>query len=347
MGVAPPSWLPSDRHVAGMLVILLVLLATLLQTRLAPGVDSVPDRSAGAVVAAQPSPQSDELTSTDLGGGVIASPTDTEATPGPNVGAEMETDPLLPANRIVAYYGHPNDDNMGILGQFAMQDLLEQLLDEAAAYERADPSRPVVPAFEIIGSVAQDDPGPDGSYILQTDEATMREYIDFTQEHDLLLIIDVQIGRTSVEDEIALIAGYLAEPNVHLAIDPEFAMGPEQVPGVDFGSIDGTDINYAQRELARIAKEHNLPPKLLIVHRFTDGMVTHIDRVRSVEGVQFVLDFDGFGDPLNKEQGYHLYVRDGDAPYGGIKLFYDQDKPLMQPADVVELDPPPDFVMYQ
>ena len=255
--------------------------------------------------------------------------------------------PLLPAYRIVAYYGHPNDENMGILGQFSMQGLLGQLLDEAAAYERADAGRPVMPAFEIVYSVAQSDPGPDGKYLLHTDDATMREYIAFTQENNILLVIDIQLGKATIQEELAQIGDYLKEPNVHLAIDPEFAWGPEQIPGVDFGSVDAKDINYAQDELARVATENNLPPKLLIVHRFTDGMVTNINRVKAVEQVQFVLDFDGFGDPLNKEQGYQLYVRDSDVPFGGIKLFYDQDQPLMQPAEVVELDPSPDFVMYQ
>jgi hypothetical protein len=342
----PPSWLPSDQVVAITLVILLVLLASMFQTTLAPGIETNADGLRTSALDVTATPGAGDPATSVAGAGVVASPT-VIATPGAGVGAGIDAEPLLPANRIVAYYGHPNDENMGILGQFGMEGLLDQLLDEAAAYERADPTRPVIPAFEIIGSVAQADPGPDGSYILQTDEATMRDYIEFTQENDILLIIDVQIGRSSVQDELALIETYLTEPNVHLAIDPEFAMGPDQIPGVDFGSIDAKDINFAQQELARIAEENNLPPKLLIVHRFTDGMVTNINRVQSVDHVQFVLDFDGFGDPLNKAQGYQLYVRDGEVPFGGIKLFYDQDKPLMQPAEVVELDPSPDFVMYQ
>ena len=328
------------------MVILLVLLATLFQTTLAPGIDRDDDGSnAGSFITAS-TPGNNEPTATLSDGAVFASPT-AIATPGAGVGAGVVEEPLLPEHRIVAYYGHPNDENMGILGQFSMQGLLGQLLDEAAAYERADPSRPVLPAFEIVFSVAQPDPGPDGKYILHTDDETMREYIAFTQENDILLVIDIQFGKATIQDELALIEDYLKEPNVHLAIDPEFAWGPEQVPNVDFGSVDATDINYAQEQLARVAAENNLPPKLLIVHRFTDGMVTNISRVKAVDQVQFVLDFDGFGDPLNKQQGYQLYVRDSEVPFGGIKLFYDQDQPLMQPAEVVELDPPPDFVMYQ
>jgi hypothetical protein len=236
---------------------------------------------------------------------------------------------------------------MGILGIYDMDDLLEQLHDQGRAYEVADPSRPVVLAFELIGSVAQAEPGPDGSYLLWTDPATIRRFVEFTQANDILLIIDIQIGRTSVKEEMAIIEEFLLEPNVHLAIDPEFSMADGQVPNVDIGGVDAEDINYAQRELARIAGEHNLPPKLLIVHRFTDGMIRDSDEIDEVDNVQFILDFDGFGDPISKQEGYHLYANEDSVEHTGIKLFYDQDQPLMQPAEVLELDPPPDFIMYQ
>ncbi len=341
----PPAWVPSMHGVSIALVVVLVLFATIFQTSLAPGTGAGEKSNNGSAVNASGTPGA--LTPTPTGDGTLAmagpSP---EASPAvvANVGAD--TEPILPNYRIVSYYGHPNDDTMGILGQFNKQDLLEQLMDEAAAYERADPSRPVMPAFEIVFSVAQLDPGADGKYLLHTDDATMRDYIQFTQENNILLIIDIQFGKSTVQDEMAMIEDYLREPNVHLAIDPEFAWGPDQQPG-DFGTVDATAINYAQDELARIVAENNLPPKVLVVHRFTDGMVTNIKKVKQVENVQFVLDFDGFGDPVSKQQGYDLYVRDGGVPYGGIKLFYDQDKPLMKPEDVVDLEPAPDFVMYQ
>jgi hypothetical protein len=341
---APPAWLPSERVISVTLVGLLVLLATIFQTSLKPGLVPEPDSGALVVPVFSTSPVSFTGSPTPSGAaGFIPGGTGSAATPD----VPRDPEPLLPDNRIVAYYGHPADTDMGILGQFSKEELLHQLQDEAAAYERADPGRPVKMAFEIIGSVAQSDPGPDGRYVLQTDEATIREFIQFTQENDLLLIIDIQMGKTTVEDEMALIADYLAEPNVHLAIDPEFAWGADKDPATDFGSIDVGDINYAQAEMARIVEENNLPQKVLIVHRFTDGMVTDIRKLREVENVQFVLNFDGFGDPASKEQGYGLYVRESDMPFGGIKLFYDQDRPLMNPEDVVKLDPPPDFVMYQ
>jgi len=337
--------MPSMHGVSIALVVVLVLFATIFQSSLAPGIGAGGESGKDSADGASGIPGG--FTPTPAGDGAIAlaSPTPA-ASPAvvANVGAD--TEPILPTYRIVSYYGHPNDDTMGILGQFNKQDLLDQLKDEAAAYERVDPGRPVMPAFEIVYSVAQSEPGADGKYLLHTDDATMRDYIQFAQENNILLIIDIQFGKSTVQDEMAMIEDYLREPNVHLAIDPEFAWGPDQQPG-DFGTVDATAINYAQDELARIVRENNLPPKVLVVHRFTDGMVTNIKQVKQVDNVQFVLDFDGFGDPISKQQGYDLYVRDGGVPYGGIKLFYDQDKPLMKPEEVVDLEPAPDFVMYQ
>ena len=160
----------------------------------------------------------------------LASPT-AAGTRSVGVGVGADLVPLLPEHRIVAFYGHPNDVGMGIVGQFGKEELLEHLMDEVDAYERADSSRQVMPAIEIVFSVAQLDPGLDGKYILHTDDATMREYIEFTQEHNILLLIDIQFGKSTVQEEMALLEDYLAEPNVHLAIDPEFAWGRDRTPG--------------------------------------------------------------------------------------------------------------------
>lgn len=340
----PPSWLPTDRTISIVLVALLVLLATIFQTRLAPGLRAEAD---SGVVAPIGTPDGEtEPTAEATAAGMRTGPV-ADSTPVGGAGEVQLAQPILPDMRVVAYYGHPFALSMGILGQFNKQQLLEQLQDVKRDYERADPERPVVMAFEVIGSVAQPEAGQDGSYLLWTDSQTIREYVEFAQANSILLIIDIQIGRTSVEEEMAIIEEFLIEPNVHLAIDPEFAMGPDQVPNVDIGGVDADEINFAQEELARMVEEHDLPPKLLIVHRFTDGMVTNSDDIDEVDKVQVVLDFDGFGDPASKEQGYSLYAGEGWVQHAGIKLFYDQDQPLMQPEEVVELDPAPDFVMYQ
>jgi len=334
---AAPTWLPSETTMGLIVVGFLILLAAILGSRLAPHIDA--ESTAVIFVTPDWTP-----TSTSVGG-PIASPVVPTATSVAVVNVPETA--LLPDYRIVAFYGHPHTPDLGILGQYNKDDLLDQLTEEIGGYERADPNRPIMPAFEMIASVAQSDPGPDGTYLAQTDEATIRDYIRFTQQHGMILILDIQMGRTSVRDEWAIISKYMNEPNVHLAIDPEFTLGPDQLPSVDIGSVDAADVNYVQQELAKIVEENHLPPKLLIVHRFTDGMLTNADKLKTVEGIQIVIDADGFGDPPTKQQTYELYARDGNVDYAGIKLFYDQDHPLMQPGEVLDLDPAPDFVLYQ
>lgn len=254
---------------------------------------------------------------------------------------------LLPEHRILAYYGHPADENMGILGQFDMEELLAQLLDEAATYEAADPDRPVMPAFEVIASVAQNSPMSDGSWLGHTDHDTIMEYIEFTAEKDIILILDIQIGYTSVEEDMATVEEYLRYPQVHLAIDPEFSLSEPDIPGEVIGGVDGEEVTYAQERLVEICEEEGIPPKVLIVHRFRHEMIRDDEKVKPVEGVQLVIDMDGFGHPGLKMDSYKIFITDKDPEYAGIKIFYDQDEPVMTAAEVLDLRPPPDYVMYQ
>ena len=149
-------------------------------------------------------------------------------------------DRLLPANRILSYYGFPTNELMGILGEYSKEDLLPLLQEQAAAYEAADPSRPVKLAYEVIASVAQRDAGADGNYLEYTDSGWIQEYVHFTAANDLLLILDMQYGRNSTEQEIDGVEEYLRYPHVHLALDPEFHVADGEVAGEDLGQIDGS-----------------------------------------------------------------------------------------------------------
>jgi hypothetical protein len=200
----------------------------------------------------------------------------------------------------------------------------------------------------MIASVAQNWPTDEGNYLLYTDADTIQSYVDFTKANNMLLILDVQVGHSTVEDEIERVREWLVEPHVHLAIDPEFVMGEGEIPGEVIGSIDASQVEVAQQMLAEIVAEYNLPPKVLIVHRFTENMITNAENIPSVAGVQTVIDFDGHGDPANKTANYELFLVDGPAEFAGFKLFYNEDlPPLMSPDDVVGMARPPDVVIYQ
>jgi hypothetical protein len=353
-----PLWIPSERVLAATLVMLLVLMTAIASGApaptttaglAAPTLVSDPPEAANVVTtptpttalgasAAETTTPTSEATNT-----AASSPVDSTA-----VSTQQAPGAILPNYRVLSYYGHPHNDQMGILGEFDKDALLTQLQDEVAAYEEADPSRPVMPAFELIVSVAQNWPADDGTYLLHTDADTIQEYVDFTREHNMLLILDLQIGHSTVENEISRVSEWLLEPHVHLALDPEFAMAEGEIPGEAIGSLDASDVAVAQDELAAIVSENNLPPKVLIVHRFTEDMITNAEQIPSVAGVQTVIDFDGHGDPANKMAGYELLLVDGPAEFAGFKLFYNEDQPsLMSPEEVVDLPRSPDVVIYQ
>jgi hypothetical protein len=256
-------------------------------------------------------------------------------------------DYLLPANRILSYYGFPTNELMGILGEYSKEDLLPLLQEQAAAYEVADPSRPVKLAYEVIASVAQRDAGADGNYLEYTEPAWIQEYIDYTAANDLLLILDMQYGRNSTEQEIDAVEEYLVYPHVHLALDPEFHVADGEVPGEDLGQIDATDVDYALQRLAQLSADNGIPPKILIVHQFNVYSIANKEQIQEIDGVQFVLEVDGWGDPEMKQGTYDVIA--GEVPFSfyGFKLWYQQDVPLMTPEEVLALVPAPDIVIYQ
>ena len=254
---------------------------------------------------------------------------------------------IFPNNRVLAFYGFPGNEEMGILGEYDAARLLELLREQARAYEEADPARPVILAMEVIASVAQKEPGNDGSYVLDTDSSLLDEYTTFTRDNGLLLLLDVQIGYRTVANEIEGLKPWLSQEHVHLALDPEFAMEEGQIPGEHIGQVDAEDVTYAQRWLVDLAAEVGSSPKILIVHQFQQSMITNKELIKPMAGVQLVIDADGWGVPDNKRATYDFVNRVTHIEYDGIKLFYKQDVPVMTPAEVVALDPSPLLVIYQ
>jgi hypothetical protein len=254
---------------------------------------------------------------------------------------------LLPTYRIVTFYGHPHDPGMGVVGEYEIEQLTEELREEAANYAAADPSRPVIPALELIATVAQRVPGSDGTYILDTDTETLTAYIDFATEQGMLVVLDLQVGRGTVAAEIEKVRDLLARPNVHLAIDPEFAVAEGEIPGEYIGSVSAESIAYAQKVLAEISAEHGIPPKMLIVHQFREDMIQGKSQLAPVPGVQLVIDADGYGGPELKTAVYNFLVRDEPIEFAGVKLFYGQDVPLMTAQEILDLVPAPDVIIYQ
>jgi hypothetical protein len=258
---------------------------------------------------------------------------------------------ILPQKRIVAFYGNPLQKRMGILGALPPDEMLAKLDREVAAWNAADSTIPVQPALHLIAVVAQDAPGTSGKYRMRMDSALIEKVYGWAQRRNALLFLDVQVGRGTLQEELPRLATFLKRPDVHLAIDPEFSMKHGEVPGSKIGTFDANDVNYASSFLAELVTSEKLPPKVLVVHRFTRDMLTGYKRITLDARVQIVIDMDGWGPPSLKRESYRAYVAKYPVEYTGFKLFYHNDTKrgsrLMTPADVLALHPKPLYIQYQ
>lgn len=264
----------------------------------------------------------------------------------PNAGA------VLPFSRIVAYYGNFDSTAMGILGQYPPQEMIQKLESVVSEWQAADPTTPVIPALDYIAVTAQGSPGDDGEYRLRMPADQIEEAISLADQMHGIVFLDVQVGLSNLQTEIPLLEQYLKLPEVELAIDPEFSMKTGAKPGTVIGTMDASDINYAADYLAKIVKENNIPPKILIVHRFTEEMVTNYKEITPLPQVQIVMNMDGWSSPDKKIKVYNEVIADEPVQFGGIKLFYKNDAlppsiGLLTPAQILSLKPAPIFVEYQ
>ncbi|MDX6153125.1 hypothetical protein [Marinococcus sp. PL1-022] len=262
-------------------------------------------------------------------------------------GTEDQTDGPLKEHRLVTYYGHPNSTNMGILGEMEPDALMEKLKEQTQAYSNADPSHPAVPTIELIATAAQRDPGSDGNYVRMTPPEQIDKYAKLAKENDALLMLDVQLGKDSVLNQVKSLEKWLKLPYVQLAIDTEFQVGEGETPGVELGQVNGADVQKAVDYLTEMVEENNLPDKMVLVHQFTDAALTNKEAIQPTDHVEVALNFDGWGGSAVKMAKYRDLVRNEPVQYGGFKVFYDKDEPVMSPEEVIQLDPAPAVVNYQ
>ncbi len=268
-------------------------------------------------------------------------------TPYPLAGA------ILPFKRVVAFYGNLYSKNMGILGELPEDEMLKKLQGEAKQWEAADPETPVQPALHYIAVTAQQSPGAGNKYRLRMPAAQIDKVLAMATKINAIVFLDVQVGLSNLESEIPALENYLKMPNVHLGIDPEFSMKTGKAPGKVVGTFDAADINYTINYLAKLVKDNNLPPKILIVHRFTGPMVTNATDIKPTPEVQVVMDMDGWGESERKVGTYKRYIYPYPVQFTGFKLFYKNDTKkvnraeIMQPAQVLKLKPQPVYIQYQ
>jgi hypothetical protein len=305
------------RRLAAAAVLALLLLAPIVATRALSG-DDAPAPPAQRPAAAEPQAAPPEL---------------------PRGGRSV-----LPEHRIVAHYGAPQSRDLGVLGIGSPEQAARRLARRARAYERG--RRPVLGAMELLAAIANADPGADGMYRTRQPDPVIGRYLRAARRHQLLLVLDIQPGRSDFFSETTRLERWLREPDVGLALDPEWRVTAPDVPGQVIGSVDAREVNATSAWLAQLVALHDLPEKLFIVHQFTDDMVDHTQLQRHDE-LAMVLNADGFGTRPVKVSKYRAFTRAAREFHRGFKLFYEEDVGLMSPAQVLRLRPSPDVVVYE
>lgn len=264
----------------------------------------------------------------------------------PNYGA------LLPFNRIVAYYGNFYSKQMGVLGEYPEDVMLSKLSAEVKKWQLADPTTPIIPAIHYIAATAQASPGKDNKYMFQMPFSEIDKSLVLAKKVNGIVFLDLQTGNSNVISEVKEIEKYLALPQVHLGIDPEFAMKNGGSPGTKVGTIDAQEINQVIELLANIVRDNKLPPKILILHRFTEKMVTNYQDIRPLPEVEVVMDMDGWGPPQLKKTTYRTIIYNEPVQFSGLKLFYKNDlratgSKMLTPEEILKLRPIPSYIQYQ
>lgn len=287
------------------------------------------------------------------------------ADPAPAPPAEVPQDPPAPApeeqpapapappasvlanNQVIVFYGSPGNAGMGILGVFPPEESAQRVKAEAAVYDSLNGDRGAVPALDLIYATVQAEPTSNGLYLRYLNDDVVRQYLDLAERYDTQLILDLQIGRGNVAEEVRKIEPYLRNPRVHVAIDPEYAVGPHGVPIETPGRISGADINEAQAYLSDLIARDGLPPKMLIIHQYLEDTVTDGGATQGVQNVDLVLNMDAFGGRQEKQEKYQMFSARPYAEHRSFNIFLRHDDHVLSEEEALALDPPPDVIFYQ
>ncbi|GAB2694466.1 hypothetical protein GCM10027037_17470 [Mucilaginibacter koreensis] len=259
---------------------------------------------------------------------------------------------ILPFKRIVAFYGNLYSKKMGILGELPPNEMLAKLKTEVKNWERADPKTPVQPALHYICVVAQGDGGKDGKYRYRMPFKQIDSVLVLAKKSNSIVFLDVQVALSNIRDELPLLEKYLVMPQVHFGMDPEFSMKDGTKPGRKIGTYDAADINYVSDYLSNLVRKNGLPPKILIVHRFTRKMVTNYKNIKLHKETQIVMNMDGWGEPELKLGTYRNHIFPEPVQFTGFKLFYKNDLKkaphhMLTPDEVLKYKPAPIYIQYQ
>lgn len=255
---------------------------------------------------------------------------------------------IFPGRRFVALYGHPGGDALGVLGAQGLDASVTRATNLAAQYDNLS-DVPVVPTFEIIATVASGSAGRDGNFSNESTVESLRPWVEKGEAAGFYVVLDLQPGRADVLAQAQLYTSLLQSPDVGLAIDPEWALAPNQQPLEQIGSIDASRINAVASWLDAFTGSRQLPQKLLVLHQFRLSMIGNESKLKTgYDNLALLIHMDGQGGPANKNATWKAVV--AAAPKGvpfGWKDFYKEDHPMMTPEQTMAHNPQPMMISYQ
>ena len=293
---------------------------------------------------AQPSAKSEAGTQTP-GPGAGTGTTVATASPAPLPELPRGGRRIFPDYRVIAYYGSGEFPGLGVLGQKPAEQSAEAIIKQASAY--APTGRRILPAMELITTVALASPGPMGTYSSAGNPDVVQKYLDVARKHKMMLILDFQPGQGEFLPQVKRFEKFLTQPDVGVALDAEWRMKKGEIPGKTYGSAKAAEINGVSAYVAGLVKANNLPEKLFLVHQFRLDMLPDRQNIVSRPGLATVFHADGFGPQKEKREVYAALKLPGPPFHIGFKLFYKADTGLMTPTQAMALKPQPDLITYQ
>ena len=250
---------------------------------------------------------------------------------------------IFPAYRVVAFYGTAGTAALGVLGEGSPDVVLPRLRKAARGFAGG---RKIQVAYELIASIAQGGPGPDGDYSHMIDMAQIQRYVDQARRNKVLVILDLQPGRGTFLPQAKRLEKFLLQPHVGLALDPEWRLPPGKIPGKTIGQVGPSEVNAVSAYVSGLVTEHGLPQKLFVLHQFRSSMLPGIEKIQKRPGLAMVQHVDGFGTRSQKDATWNRIKRPRQF-HMGYKLFYDEDVHRYGPVDVLRFTPVPELVSYQ
>ena len=259
---------------------------------------------------------------------------------------------VFPRYRLVGYAGGPGSAALGRLG---IGDPDARVAEIERLGRHYAGGRQVLPVLELITVVAHDKPGRSGSYNGMIDAAEIDRWLVIARRHKAVLLLDIQPGRADFLPLVKALRPWLVQPDVGVALDPEWAVGPGQVPGRVFGSTTGEELDQVAAYLAALVRARRLPQKIMVVHQLAPRVIRNLERLRPHREVAVIKSVDGIGSPAAKTDTWNRLVAGlGRLPGGvhpGFKLFFEEDargaSTLMGPAQVMRLRPTPEYILYE